>query len=131
MPTACTATMVTGNGDNEGKLYGAASDYLKKIPSNLRGLAIRNVNKDTFTSKAPKPQYRKGSGDVATEESIMAELGDDGDDLFDQAMDVLELEDVDVSKFDGVKTSVSPSRSPLIAKKMAWSSCGCASQFHN
>jgi len=92
-------------GGEEEKRFGAASDYLKRIPSHLQGLAIRKQNPDLESKRTGKDkrEFTGTAVDVDDVKSIADELGLDEEDehmYADIAMNMLD-EEIDVGSFDG------------------------------
>eukprot|EP00961_Rhodomonas_salina_P022739 305004-Rhodomonas_salina.4 len=70
---------------------GAKTDYMKKIPSHLQGIAVRRKQQVV-------QEYTSGklSEEEAETARIQKELEEDSDETFDMAMEILELDQVDV-----------------------------------
>eukprot|EP00287_Rhodomonas_sp_CCMP768_P010870 CAMPEP_0196740348 /NCGR_PEP_ID=MMETSP1091-20130531/31288_1 /TAXON_ID=302021 /ORGANISM="Rhodomonas sp., Strain CCMP768" /LENGTH=113 /DNA_ID=CAMNT_0042085457 /DNA_START=311 /DNA_END=655 /DNA_ORIENTATION=- len=74
----------------------AASDYMKKIPSHLQGLAVRK-------RKAEVKEYTASPLGEEDEEAarIQKELEEYENENYDMAMEVLEMDEIDISQFAG------------------------------
>ena len=107
---------MSGSGDGEMKLHGAASDYLKKIPSHLQGMAIRNVKVDLGSQRQGKGKIEyKGDGTPSLRD-IQAEIDEEDEREFSEiAMNILDDLEVDVSNFDGVGAPLPPSQTASLA----------------
>eukprot|EP00284_Hemiselmis_tepida_P011327 CAMPEP_0174916808 /NCGR_PEP_ID=MMETSP1355-20121228/2059_1 /TAXON_ID=464990 /ORGANISM="Hemiselmis tepida, Strain CCMP443" /LENGTH=201 /DNA_ID=CAMNT_0016161845 /DNA_START=8 /DNA_END=613 /DNA_ORIENTATION=- len=87
------------------KRFGAASDYMKKIPSHLQGLAIRKQNPDLDSKRTGKDK-REYTGEAINMDDIKSiadeiESYDEDQHMYaDLAMNMLD-EEIDVRAFDG------------------------------
>jgi hypothetical protein len=107
---------MSGSGDGEMKLHGAASDYLKKIPSHLQGIAIRNVKVDLGSKREGKGKIEyKGDGTPSLID-IQAEIDEEDEREYSEiAMNMLDDLEVDVSNFDGVGALFHPCATASLA----------------
>jgi len=115
-PRLSSGVAMSGSGDGEMKLHGAASDYLKKIPSHLQGMAIRNVKVDLGSQRQGKGKIEyKGDGTPSLRD-IQAEIDEEDEREFSEiAMNILDDLEVDVSNFDGVGAPLPPSQTASLA----------------
>jgi len=114
-PRLSSGVAMSGSGDGEMKLHGAASDYLKKIPSHLQGMAIRNVKVDLGSQRQGKGKIEyKGDGTPSLRD-IQAEIDEEDEREFSEiAMNILDDLEVDVSNFDGVGALFPHRKRPLL-----------------
>lgn len=79
---------------------GPVSSYMKKIPSHLQGLAIRNQKgkKETVEYKVEMPS---ADGDEELTRQIEAEMAAEDEETFDFAMEVLENDEFDMRQYRG------------------------------
>ena len=113
-PRLSSGVAMSGSGDGEMKLHGAASDYLKKIPSHLQGMAIRNVKVDLGSQRQGKGKIEYRGDGTPSLRDIQAEIdGEDEREFSEIAMNILDDLEVDVSNFDGVGALLPPSQNGL------------------
>lgn len=102
-PHALDTVMMAEPVDDGTRRHGAASDYLKRIPGHLQGLAIRNIQADLGTKRQGRDKKEYNGDGTPSLKDIQDEIDDDDDREFaDIAMSVLD-EEIDVSTFTGVR----------------------------